>query len=152
MDRDGVAFLDFLAIAWSEKLLLDSLAHLCCHCFENLPLTATIKVQLSQRKTKKQQKRSAGFQNTVTSIGCFRWEPVKTATTRTATLSGITTRTATLLWSKRPHCFGQNGHISWLATSRFGSQKCCGRFGCGLVGVWPFWPGSASASGTVQIY
>ena len=69
-----------LAIAWSEKLLLYSLAHLCCHCFENLPLTATIKVQLSQRKTKKQQKRSAGFQNTVTSIGCFRWEPVKTAT------------------------------------------------------------------------
>ena len=40
----------------------------------------------------------------------------KTATTRTATPSGITTRTATLLWSKRPHCFGQNGHISWLAT------------------------------------
>ena len=40
----------------------------------------------------------------------------KTATTRTATLSGITTRTATLLRSKRPHCFGQNGHISWLAT------------------------------------
>ena len=40
----------------------------------------------------------------------------KTATTRTATLSGITTRTATLLWSKRPHCFGQSGHISWVAT------------------------------------
>ena len=40
----------------------------------------------------------------------------KTATTRTATLSGITTRTATLLWSKRPHCFGQNGHIGWVAT------------------------------------
>ena len=40
----------------------------------------------------------------------------KTATTRTATLSRITTRTATLLWSKRPHCFGQNGHISWVAT------------------------------------
>ena len=40
----------------------------------------------------------------------------KTATTITATLSGITTRTATLLWSKRPHCFGQNGHISWVAT------------------------------------
>ena len=38
------------------------------------------------------------------------------ATTRTATLSGITTRTATLLWSKRPHCFGQNGHIGWVAT------------------------------------
>ena len=38
------------------------------------------------------------------------------ATTRTATLSRITTRTATLLWSKRPHCFGQNGHISWVAT------------------------------------
>ena len=40
----------------------------------------------------------------------------KTATTRMATLSGITTRTATLLWSKRPHCFGQNGHIGWVAT------------------------------------
>ena len=40
----------------------------------------------------------------------------KTATTRTATLSGITTRTATLLWSKRPHCFGQNDHIGWVAT------------------------------------
>ena len=40
----------------------------------------------------------------------------KTATTRTATLSGIITRTATLLWSKRPHCFGQNGHIRWVAT------------------------------------
>ena len=37
-------------------------------------------------------------------------------TTRTAALSGITTRTATLLWSKRPHCFGQNGHIGWVAT------------------------------------
>ena len=40
----------------------------------------------------------------------------KTATTRTATLSGIATRTATLLWSKRPHCFGQIGHIGWVAT------------------------------------
>ena len=40
----------------------------------------------------------------------------KMVTTRTATLSGITTRTATLLWSKRLHWFGQNGHINWIAT------------------------------------
>ena len=33
-----------------------------------------------------------------------------------ATLSGIITRAATLLWSKRPHCFGQNSHISRVAT------------------------------------
>ena len=57
----------------------------------------------------------------VTNLFCLNWEPVKrphskTATTRTATLNGLTTRTATLLWSKRPHRFGQNGHIGWVAT------------------------------------
>ena len=35
----------------------------------------------------------------------------KIATTRKATLIGVVTRPATLLWSKRLHCFGQNGHM-----------------------------------------
>ena len=66
----------------------------------------------------------------------------KMSTTRTATLSGITTRTATLLWSKLPHYFNwskrphrmvsyQNGHaflvkmakLFWSKRSRWALPK-----------------------------
>ena len=61
--------------------------------------------------------RSGPTNNTIANKGNQSKRPhSKTATTRTDTLNGITTRTATLLWSKRPHCFGQNGHIGWEAT------------------------------------
>ena len=38
-------------------------------------------------------------------------------TTRKATLSGVITKTATLFWSKLPHCFGPSGHTALVKTA-----------------------------------
>ena len=67
----------------------------------------------------------------------------KTATTRRATQSAITTRTVTLLWSKRPHCFGQNGHIGWVATKT--ATLFLVKTATPFWSKRSFWPGSASS-------